>query len=298
MRIVTIGEGLPEPVTLLRRPWHSEMDDAKRRLDRFWDTSREYYDQARAANPEASPERRRLFAHLRGGERVLDLGAGSCENALWLPDGCRYVGFDVSTSALVAARELGRPGDRVRGDGESLPFTSGSFDAVLSTWVLEHLHDPPATFAEIARVLAPGGLLLLVGSTWDLPWEIPPSLDPGRRLPVAATRLARQLRTLADGRLRFERVREPRVLTEGYVPDADAVHVAQSWTVARWLERCGFEIVAHEALPHRPDPRGPRGLLRRTLRRVPLWRKGWGNALFVARLRAAPTPTAADLLPL
>ena len=274
------------------------MDDAKRRLDRFWDTSCEYYEQARAANPEASPERRRLFARLAGGERVLDLGAGSCENALWLPAGCRYVGFDVSTAGLVAAAELGRPGARVRGDGEALPFADGSFDAVLSTWVLEHLHDPPATFAEAARVLRPGGLLLLVGSTWDLPWEVPPSLDPARRPAVAAVRLVRQLRSLADGRLRFERVRSPRVLTEGYAPDADAVHVAQSWTVARWLERAGFEVVEHERLPHRPDPGGPRGLLRRVLRRAPPWRQGWGNALFVARRGAVVGRPPADVLPL
>jgi len=272
------------------------MDDAKRRLDRFWDTSRDYYEQARAANPEASPERRRLFAYLAGGERVLDLGAGSCENALWLPAGCRYVGFDVSTAALLAAAELGRPGARVRGDGEALPFAAASLDAVLSTWVLEHLHDPPATFAEAARVLRPGGLLLLVGSTWDLPWEVPPSLDPARRLPVAAVRLARQLRSLADGRLRFERVEEPRVLIAGYVPDADAVHVAQSWTVACWLRRAGFELVAHERLPHRPDPGGARGLLRRLLRRVPAWRHGWGNALFVARRGAEAAAPPADVL--
>lgn len=257
--------------------------DAKRRLDRFWDTSREYYEQARAANPQVSPEREHLIGHLDGGERVLDLGAGSCENALWLPQGCRYVGFDVSTTALATANELGRPGLRTRGDGELLPFADASFDAVLSTWALEHFHQPGRTLLEAARVTRPGGLLLFVGSSWDLPYEMPPSIDPGRRLPVAATRLVRQLRSLLDRRHRFDVVREPRVLTAGYVPDADAVHVAQSHLMVRFLEAAGLEIVDHQALLHRPDPPGPRGWLRRVLRAVPLWRHGWGNVLFVAR---------------
>ncbi|HMB53167.1 MAG TPA: class I SAM-dependent methyltransferase, partial [Thermoanaerobaculia bacterium] len=221
----------------------SERDDAKRRLDAFWDGSRDYYEQAQAANPEASPERRHLIGHLAGGERVLDLGAGSCENSLWLPAGCRYVGFDVSTAALAMAGELGRPGRRVRGDGENLPFADGSFDAVLSTWALEHFHEPGRTLLEAARVVRPGGLLLLVGSAWDLPYEMPPSLHPRRRLEVALRRLGRQLASLLDRRHRFDVVREPRVLTEGYVPDADAVHVASGWTMARFLSAAGLEVV-------------------------------------------------------
>jgi SAM-dependent methyltransferase len=229
---------------------------------------------------------------------VLDLGCGSCENALWLPAGTRYVGFDVSTAALVMAGEWGRPGMRLRGDGEALPLASGSFDAVLSTYALEHFHEPGRTLLEAARVLRPGGLLLLVGSAWDLPYEMPPSLDPGRRLEVAARRLGRQLLSVLDSGHRFDVVRHPRVLTEGYVPDADAVHVAQSHLLARFLRAAGLEVLEHRTLPHRPDPAGPRGLLRRALRKIPLWRQGWGNTLLVARRGANLAEPPYRLLPL
>ena len=270
----------------------------KRRLAEFWDRSRDYYLQAAAANPEASPERRLLIGYLKAGERVLDLGCGSCENALWMPAGCRYVGFDMSTAALAMAAEQGRPGMRVRGDGEALPIASASVDAVLSTYALEHFHEPGRTLLEAARIVKPGGLLLLVGSAWDLPYEMPPSLAPGRRLEVALRRLGRQALSALDGRHRFDVVRQPRVLTEGYVPDADAVHVAQSQAMVRFLQDAGLTLVEHRTLPHRPDPAGPRGLLRRLLRAVPLWSHGWGNTLLVARRDGALREPAYELLPL
>jgi SAM-dependent methyltransferase len=258
-------------------------EDDRVRLEQFWNRSRPYYELAMATNPEAAAERLELFGRLGGGERVLDLGSGSCENALWLPEGCRYLGMDISTTALAMADEAGRPGRRVRSDARSLPFADGSFDAVISTWVVEHLHDPGATFAEVARVLRPGGQLLLVGSAWDLPYAIPPSVEPGRRWTVAARRLVRQLRSWLDGRHRFEVVLHPRALREAFVPDADAVHVTQSFLLARYLRALGFEPLEIRPLPHGEPPSGLRGAFRRALARCPLWRGGWGNLFLVAR---------------
>lgn len=50
----------------------------------------------------------------------------------------------------------------VYGRLEQLPFADLSFDAVISLWVLEHLEEPDKTFAEIHRVLKPGGFFAFV----------------------------------------------------------------------------------------------------------------------------------------
>jgi SAM-dependent methyltransferase len=56
---------------------------------------------------------------------------------------------------------------RVVFDGARLPFRGGAFGLCLMRWVVEHLPDPGATFAEVHRVLRPGGrLVILTSNLW------------------------------------------------------------------------------------------------------------------------------------
>ncbi|MFD9127275.1 class I SAM-dependent methyltransferase, partial [Kitasatospora sp. NPDC059571] len=48
-----------------------------------------------------------------------------------------------------------------------LPIADGAFDAVVGAFVVNHVPDPPAALADLARVLAPGGRVVL--SSWDSP---------------------------------------------------------------------------------------------------------------------------------
>jgi SAM-dependent methyltransferase len=92
--------------------------------------------------------------------RLLDLGCGNSPYRPLLRAISHYVAYDVS--ALDSKPE-------VIGQGTALPFETGSFDSVLSTQVLEHVPDPGRMIAEIARVLKPGGRLLLSApQTWRL----------------------------------------------------------------------------------------------------------------------------------
>jgi SAM-dependent methyltransferase len=84
--------------------------------------------------------------------RVLDYGCADMPYRRFFPDTVDYVGADLPGND-VATVEL-------RPDG-TVPVPDRSFDAVLSTQVLEHVEDPALYLSECARVLRPGGRLLL-----------------------------------------------------------------------------------------------------------------------------------------
>jgi len=98
------------------------------------------------------------------GERLIEVGAGYGR----LAD--EYAGFrnvvltDVSETLLEAARQQLASEARyevVTGDAYSLPFGDASFDAVVCVRVIHHLEDPRPAIAEFARVLRPGGVLVI-----------------------------------------------------------------------------------------------------------------------------------------
>jgi SAM-dependent methyltransferase len=98
--------------------------------------------------------------HLRPGQRVLDAGCGRylkfCKD---LSDQAWVVGIDLET---VLETRNDRAPFGVRGDVGRLPFPSGHFDMVISRSVVEHLEDPGQVFREFARVLRPGGKVVLI----------------------------------------------------------------------------------------------------------------------------------------
>ncbi|MCK9488484.1 MAG: class I SAM-dependent methyltransferase [Xanthomonadales bacterium] len=93
--------------------------------------------------------------HAKG--RVLDIGCADRWIEPHLPKGCDYIGLDhLATGGLLYGA---RPD--IFADASRLPLADASIDTVLLLEVLEHLRHPAQALSEIARVLRPGGQLLL-----------------------------------------------------------------------------------------------------------------------------------------
>jgi len=95
--------------------------------------------------------------------RLLDVGCGNKPfEAFFRPHVTEYLGIEheATFNATVAGGQGARPD--LTYDGQRLPFPDASFDTVLNIQVLEHTPRPRALVAEMARVLKPGGLLILL----------------------------------------------------------------------------------------------------------------------------------------
>ena len=105
---------------------------------------------------------------LRAGETLLDAGCGEGRHCFGaLERGARVVGLDLDRASLARAagalrfraKQLGSFGAMLQGDTFALPFRDASFDKVICSEVMEHVHDYRAAARELARVTRPRGLV-------------------------------------------------------------------------------------------------------------------------------------------
>jgi 2-polyprenyl-3-methyl-5-hydroxy-6-metoxy-1,4-benzoquinol methylase len=155
------------------------------------------------------------------GERVLDLGTGAGWTSRRVAQlGAQVTGADIAGDLLDAAREqaehAGLQIDYRFADAENLPFETGRFDAVISTFGVMFAPHPERAAAELARVVHKGGRIAL--ATWPpsgavcgmfnvmRPYMSAPMFDPSTASPFDWGREERLQQLLGHGfALDFER---------------------------------------------------------------------------------------------
>ena len=127
-------------------------------------------------------------ANLRAGETVLDLGSGGGLDVFLAakavgPTG-KAIGLDMTEDMIALARRNAERGgyentEFVLGDIENMPIDDGLVDCVISNCVINLCPDKDAAFAEIARVLKPGGRVAIsdIALRKTLPDDLKTSLD-------------------------------------------------------------------------------------------------------------------------
>jgi arsenite methyltransferase len=151
------------------RAWAEDLGYPRELLARVPEIAVESF--AGVANPFA-------LGTLEPGEAVLDVGSGAGTDSLVAAqmvgaDG-RVTGIDMTpemlTKARGAATEMGVTNvEFVAGEVERLPFADASFDVVISNGVIDLIPDKDAVFAQIERVLRPGGRIQVADVTIQNP---------------------------------------------------------------------------------------------------------------------------------
>ncbi|MBM0224701.1 MULTISPECIES: class I SAM-dependent methyltransferase [Micromonospora] len=143
------------------------------RQKRVWDKTAPTYDKQIALFEKIWFAGGRQWLGQRAHDRVLEVAIGTGRNLAHYRSGTSVTGIELSPAMLAIAREraadLGRAVELREGDAEQLPFDDASFDTVVCALSLCTIPDPAIAIAEMYRVLAPGGTLLLVdhiASSW------------------------------------------------------------------------------------------------------------------------------------
>lgn len=222
---------------------------------------------------------------LDAGDHALDIGSGTGSEVIAMaevtgPNG-DAVGLEPNPTILAIAEErataAGSSARFVAGDAYTQPFEDATFDAIRCERVYQHLTDPERATAEIARVLRPGGRVVLVDSDWATSIIHPgdaeiiraftdrrdrntPNAFAGRRLrgQLAAAGLAvdevrsESVITEADGAQTLIRMVMERAVDEGFLTTEQREKFVTEFEAGVQRGDFHFSVTMFAALAHKP----------------------------------------------
>ena len=130
----------------------------------IYDRLAKYYDRAFAPFEGRYLARLRAetLAFLPDNAAILEIGAGTGANFRFYPPARQAVASEISAGMLAFAKDKAVGIQLVRTDAQFLPFAANLFDAAFATLVFCSIPSPEAAFAELKRVVMPGGKIILL----------------------------------------------------------------------------------------------------------------------------------------
>ncbi|WP_444884278.1 class I SAM-dependent methyltransferase [Microbulbifer sp. PSTR4-B] len=176
--------------------------------------------------------------NLRPGQKVLDLGCGEGRHSihLMITDEVDVYGIDLCLDDVCTANERAEPfnnSEHAKGrlllgvaNGLQLPFADATFDVVICSEVLEHIHEYKAVLAEIDRVLKPSGIFAATVPAYFPEW--------------VCWQLSDAYHQVEGGHIRIFRERELRQSIEALGHRHFARHKAHALHAPYWWLKCLF----------------------------------------------------------
>jgi len=108
------------------------------------------------------------------GKRLLDIGCGPCGSLEWAAEAAERVGLDPLAEDYKKLANDRQQMSYCAAPSEAIPYPDGHFDSVSTFNSLDHVDDVEVTIAEIKRVTAPGGRVLLIVEIGHIPTPTEP----------------------------------------------------------------------------------------------------------------------------
>ena len=209
--------------------------------DSYYKNNEAYAEHLAAWNPALYAKYADTLKPAQPGARVLDVGCGVGQVVARLNEaGFEAYGVDVSQPNIERASKV-CPRCQLY-DGQRLPFPDGHFASVGALNVLEHVDEPEAFIADLVRVVAPGGRIVISSPNF---FRVLGFRDYHPRMRGLGQKLRNwqrlrakraQMRSAPDT-VRFDRM--PPIVKQPFTPDDDAIVATNALEMEFFLERAG-----------------------------------------------------------
>ena len=212
--------------------------------DSYYKNNEAYAEHLAAWNPALYAKYADTLRPATAGARVLDVGCGVGQVVARLNEaGFEAHGVDVSQPNIERAQKV-CPRCQLY-DGKKLPFPDGHFASAGALNVLEHVDEPEAFVADLVRVVAPGGRIVLSSPNFFRVFGFrdyhPRMRGLGQKFRNwQRLRAKRAQMRHAPETVRFDRM--PPIVKQPFTPDDDAIVATNALEMEFFLERAGCEV--------------------------------------------------------